>query len=206
MKHMISFIVLKIIKNELQKVVDERLANIKSNGCKVDRIVVFIDDLDRLSPDKAVEILKLFLEIRGCVFILAVDYEIVTLGIEKKYGKQIARTKGKIFFDKIIQLPFKVPIEQYDIKNYINDMLISHGVKDDNELKSYYYLIQFSIDTNPRSIKRLFNSFSLINKVALRKNSFGSEQLIGKRLLFTILCMQTQYENVYTYFLSNLET
>ena len=46
-----------------------------------DRVVIFVDDLDRLQPAKAVElleVLKLFLDCDQCVFVLAVDYEEVT--------------------------------------------------------------------------------------------------------------------------------
>ncbi len=47
-----------------------------------------IDDLDRCLPDKAVEMLeaiKLFLDVAGCVFILALDDEIVERGIAHRY-------------------------------------------------------------------------------------------------------------------------
>ena len=42
-----------------------------------DRVVIFVDDLDRLIPSKAVElleVLKLFLDCKQCVFVLAIDY------------------------------------------------------------------------------------------------------------------------------------
>jgi hypothetical protein len=50
--------------------------------------VFFIDDLDRCLPEKAVEMLeaiKLFLDIEGCVFVLAVDDEVVERGIAHRY-------------------------------------------------------------------------------------------------------------------------
>src|SRR5690606_21563199 len=46
------------------------------DGSKAGRVVVFIDDLDRLEPRKAVELmeaLKLFLDVPHCVFVLAID-------------------------------------------------------------------------------------------------------------------------------------
>lgn len=52
------------------------------------RIVVFIDDLDRCLPKKAVELLesiKLFLDIEGYLFILGVDKEVVKKGISHRY-------------------------------------------------------------------------------------------------------------------------
>ncbi len=47
-----------------------------------------VDDLDRCLPDKAVEMLeaiKLFLDVAGCVFILALDDEVVERGIAHRY-------------------------------------------------------------------------------------------------------------------------
>jgi len=78
-----------------------------------ERIVVFIDDLDRLEPRKAVElleVLKIFLDCERCVFILAIDYDVVCRGVAAKYGTlsddpKETNEKSKSFFDKIIQVP-----------------------------------------------------------------------------------------------------
>lgn len=55
--------------------------NLISNFCKEEeRLVVFIDDLDRISPKYAVELLeimKLFLDSEKCVFVIAIDESIV---------------------------------------------------------------------------------------------------------------------------------
>ena len=48
-----------------------------------------MDDLDRLEHRKAVElleVLKLFFDVEGCVFILAIDYDVVVKGVTAKYG------------------------------------------------------------------------------------------------------------------------
>ena len=100
--------------------------NKKINVDKKSRVVVFVDDLDRLQPAKAIElleVLKLFLDCENCVFVLAVDYEVVTMGIKQKFGEDVSKEKGRSFFDKIIQLPFKMPVAQYDIKKYVADSL-----------------------------------------------------------------------------------
>ena len=81
---------------------------------------------DRLQPAKAVElleVLKLFLDCDRCVFVLAVDYEVVTSGIRQKFGNDVSVEKGRSFFDKIIQLPFKMPVASYDIRKYVKNMM-----------------------------------------------------------------------------------
>lgn len=53
-------------------------------------MVIFVDDLDRCLPDKAVEVLeaiKLFLDVPGCIFILGIDREVVERGIRLRYGE-----------------------------------------------------------------------------------------------------------------------
>ena len=54
------------------------------------RFVIFIDDLDRLQPVHAVElleVLKIFVDCENCVFVLAIDTSVVFQGIREKYGK-----------------------------------------------------------------------------------------------------------------------
>jgi len=190
------------LKNQFQAIVDDK---IKENG-KTDRLVVFVDDLDRLHPGKAVElleVLKLFLDCRNCVFVLAIDYGVVSQGVKQKYGELIGEEKGRSFFDKIIQVPFKMPVAQYDVKNYVKTSLQTLGMEILNgELDSYVKLIQRSVGCNPRAMKRLFNAFLLLNKIAANGMSIEVSQ---RKMLFAILCMQLSFENLYNYIVQNAD-
>ena len=113
------------IKNKtysLEKVLRD-IKNIASEEKERERrIIIFIDDLDRLRPEEAVDFLeyvKLFMDCEGIVFVLAVDFEVVCSGVKAKYGENIKEEKAKQFFDKIIQLPFEVPVIQYEIKGIV---------------------------------------------------------------------------------------
>ncbi|HSA48037.1 MAG TPA: P-loop NTPase fold protein, partial [Candidatus Competibacteraceae bacterium] len=104
----------KALEELRDKIREAVSAKLKSSG--KNRVVVFVDDLDRLAPEKAVElleVLKVFMDVPNCVFVLAVDYGVVTQGLEKKFGVGVGHSKGRSFFDKIIQLPFAIPIAQY---------------------------------------------------------------------------------------------
>ena len=60
------------------------------------RLIVFVDDLDRCLPEKAIEVLeaiKLFLEVPGVVFVLGMDREVVERGIEARYGHFFRRRR-----------------------------------------------------------------------------------------------------------------
>ena len=183
-----------------------------------DRVVIFVDDLDRLVPSKAVElleVLKLFLDCKQCVFVLAIDYEVVIRGAIEKYGfasytsdkiddKERNREyeKGKSFFDKIIQVPFKVPVAVYDIKNYLKDGFNKINLKiDDNDLQDYIELCASSIGSNPRSLKRLLNAFLLLTFIG--EGSIDLNNKDKAKLLFAALCLQQYKEKIYNLIVSH---
>lgn len=188
--------VIKELKDQFQAAVNNK---IEQEGKKNKRLVIFVDDLDRLHPGKAVElleVLKLFLDCENCVFVLAIDYAVVSQGVKQKYGELIGEEKGKSFFDKIIQVPFKMPVAQYNVENYVSSSLKALGLPvSDAEVKSYVELIQCSIGCNPRAMKRLFNAFLLLNKIAAQSVTEENQ----KKTLFAILCLQLSFENIYNY-------
>lgn len=89
-------------------------------GSPAIRLLFLIDDLDRCLPEKAVEMLesiKLFLELDGTAFVVAVDDEVVERGIAhryKDYGKSFDERQrhspvtGHEYLEKIIHLPVRI--------------------------------------------------------------------------------------------------
>lgn len=188
------------------KVLKEQFQNHINNALEMsgkDRVVMFVDDLDRLNPEKAIElleVLKNFLDCNNCVFILAIDYKVVYKGVKLKYNNVLDENKGKAFFEKIIQLPFKVPVVEYNLYNYIKHSLQEIGYSDDINVNLCVDLISNSIGKNPRAIKRLLNSALLLKKIQGDKLFIKENELI----LFGILCLQLSYEEVYNFFVTNL--
>lgn len=189
------------LKNNFQQTVNEIC---EANG--KNRVVFFIDDLDRLQPLRAVElleVLKIFLECKNCVFVLAIDYEVVSQGIKEKYKGNLDDKKSRKFFEKIIQVPFKMPVAHYNIDKYIDSSLKEIGIQNQKYQRHYVDLIQNSIGYNPRTMKRTFNAFLLLKKVQ-GDNTQLSDELV-QVLLFGCLCLQLTYESVYNYFVLHLE-
>lgn len=193
--------------HEIRKLKDA-LIDIVTSRTDLERVVIFIDDIDRLVPVKAVELLeslKLFLDIPKCVFVLACDYQVVIQGLRQKFGVTEAELKGKSFFDKIIQVPFNMPLTQYQVDSYIGDLLNRIGVSYRQEqLAEYNDLISFSAGFNPRTMKRLFNSLLLLKLVANRKDVLAevrehADESEIDRMLFALLCLQYSYESAYRY-------
>jgi len=161
------------LKSDFQNTISELLEG-KGDGS---RVVMFIDDLDRLRPGLAVgllEILKIFLDCDKCVYVLAVDYEVVVQGIKEKYNGNLDGQKGRKFFDKIIQVPFKMPVAHYNIDNYVNKALEEIGVETGGDVRDYTEIITYSAGCNPRTMKRLFNAYLLLSNVYSASISFIS--------------------------------
>ncbi|MCB9057814.1 MAG: hypothetical protein H6627_04565 [Calditrichae bacterium] len=179
---------------------------------QLSRIVIFIDDLDRVRPLKALELLesvKNFLDVESCIFVLAVDYEIVQLGMSEKLGQDLQKISGKSFFDKIIQLPFTMPSTSYDLGSYIRELLEKSQFIGKNELKDdekdfYEEITTYTVGRNPRSIKRVINYAKLLELIRSEKSNINSKITRDRRkILYSVLCMQVAWPEIYNYFVKN---
>jgi len=186
-----------------------------SENQRIDKVVVFVDDLDRIDPPEAVKILELLkniFSIPGCVFILAIDYQVVIKGLKEKFGERTPENEWEFraFFDKIIQLPFLMPMGSYNIGNYVNDLLIQIGFQDDNQIDNEFIenVVNSTIGGNPRSIKRLINSLALItifnqeegddNESEEGADRGDLDPEIEKQLVFSLVCLQIASSDVYS--------
>ena len=175
---------------------------IKDTSNTIQKVVFFVDDLDRIPPGDAVEVLealKNIFDIPNCVFILAIDYDVVVKGLESKFGPKTEENEREFrsFFDKIIQVPFSMPTGTYDIENFLVEKLNSIGIKiSDEEKELYTKAVKHSIGFNPRSLKRYLNSFSLINH--LKEIEIDDENSKGDDfMLFALLGIQISYPRIF---------
>ena len=201
---------IKQLREELSRLVH---AIRESESQRVDKIVIFVDDLDRVDPPEAVKILELLkniFNIPGCIFVLAIDYDVVIKGLKDKFGERTPENEYEFraFFDKIIQLPFLMPVQNYDIGNYVNDLLRKIGFQDENVIDVDFVnqVVDNTIGGNPRTIKRLINSLALIKIV----NEEGEDEddgddeiasdeelIIERKLLFALVCLQIASSDIY---------
>ena len=215
------------IKDRFKKAVDKRLENEKKS--KNGRLVIFIDDLDRIPPQRALEVLeclKNFLQTPRCIFVLAIDYEVVVKGAEEKYGLN----KGKAFFDKIIQLPFSMPVEFYNVPSYLeiklNDIqnqidkkykfVVENNDEELDTVKLYNKILKLSVGTNPRTINRIFNLFDLMINADIKNYEIGYKKNLEKNInigeydtlfydyYFIQICIQDKYPALWNYILKSL--
>lgn len=179
------------------------------------RVVVYIDDLDRLQPVRAIElleILKLFVDCENCVFVMAIDTSVVFQGIREKYGRDMSEAKAQSFFDKMIQLPFRMPVAYYKLDSMIERLLTflqgNEIISDKYERQELINLLKCTSDGNPRSLKRLVNSVMLLDKVAIKKGLYSvqasAEKQYKMKILVSLSCLQHRFNTYYDFIVENI--
>ena len=198
------------LKNKLATTIQkDLLPKTKKNG-----VIFFIDDLDRIDPTTAVQILELLkniFDIENCIFILAIDYDVVVKGLKSKFGEMHTGNEREFrsFFDKIIQLPFTMPVSNYKMDKLLKESLSCIGylseddLKDKELLESFEKLLALSVENNPRSTKRLINTLSL-NSILHNKSHAveggDAEKLKRRKILnFALVCIQISYPKIYAF-------
>lgn len=195
------------LKKALADAVQKTITEAKKQG-----VIVFVDDLDRLNPSVAVEILELLKNIftlDNCIFILAIDYDVVVKGLKPKFGELNDKNEREFrsFFDKIIQVPFSLPVNNYRPMNFVLKSLVDIGYingfdSSSPKVKSLLSsIVEASVGKNPRSIKRLINTISLLECIAQcgteTDGSTSSDSLDDKFLNFIIVSIQICYPKIY---------
>lgn len=187
-----------------------KLVSLWTRDDEARRVVIFVDDLDRIRPVMALELLeaiKNFIEVPGCVFVMTIDYEIVQRGMVEKLGRSLQKTSGKALFDKLIQLPFVVPTTSYHLDEYILDLLDKAGLPcvrrngDDLVNREFFLdITRFTVGRNPRSIKRVVNYTNLLEKI--HKKNAGRETTDREcKILFALVSMQIAWPELFQYFI-----
>jgi hypothetical protein len=119
------------------------------------RLIVLIDDLDRCKIENTLSILnslKLFLSLKQCLFVVAVDMKKLELAWKTQYGIDAEiRTEGTSYLDKIFQMKIGLPPKPKDeLKKYIKSLI---PTMPDNLTE----LMAVTGPKNLRRIKRLIN-------------------------------------------------
>ncbi|MCG8182802.1 KAP family P-loop NTPase fold protein [Tenacibaculum piscium] len=130
------------------------------------KIVVFIDDIDRLDKDEIYTILKLIklnANFNNFVYIVALDENHVAKAIGQRYG--VDTKDGELFLEKIINIPIHLPkIESADFKYFFeikleevfNNLGFSNRKEEKNEIRNEFRVQYLK---NGREIIRVLNSF-----------------------------------------------
>ncbi len=125
-------------------------------------LVVFIDDLDRcprLRIIKVLETIKLFMDKKGCIFVIGAANEIIEKALVEVYGDDAGS-----FMDKIVQVTFNLP--RIGVKEFLPfidafEFIQERSPKMKAALVAHLGLILPAMGYNPRRLKRFLNNLNL---------------------------------------------
>lgn len=161
------------------------------------RIVVLVDDLDRCTPEGVVSVLEaihVLTDIEGFVFVLALDYDYLIQAISQKYPD----TDAHRFIEKIIQVPFHIPRARLEpgslpdiVRTWESDL--KNPWFDGVTEVSIDHVVYWALRSNPRQVKRLFNTYLLARYMEWENTSRAE----NASLLFNVLGFQVAWPSEY---------
>jgi len=107
------------------------------NESKYDKIVVFIDDLDRCTSDTIIstlEAIKLFLYADNSIFVISAYEKLINHAVRKRFPEIPGEAKevGRDYLEKLIQFPIRIPqMNTVEIETYINLLFSKLYLNDD---------------------------------------------------------------------------
>lgn len=147
------------------------------------KIIILIDDIDRLSNSQIRDIFQLVKQVGdlpNIIYVLAMDREVV-----KRALSEVHKFDGNEYLEKIIQIPFEIPeirktklqdIFFHKLDSVIDDTAYNIEIEQDYWSRVYNNCIDPYIQTL-RDINRVINTFQFRFSVLYQETSF--EDMIG---------------------------
>jgi hypothetical protein len=143
------------------------------------RPVIFVDDLDRCSPEKAVALIEQIRSIVAlghelpCRFIVAMDREVLVRAISAKFAS-IGSYDGNRYLEKVFPLAFSLPVPEKNATGHMVRKLLKRqrgaaaqlAAAEQRESDGWHEALSTALGeahfANPRLIKRCINRFAFI--------------------------------------------
>lgn len=159
------------------------------------RVVVIVDDLDRLDRQElhvVLKLVKLVGDLSGVSYLLALDDEMVAAAIASEYGGSIEA--GRSFLEKIVQVPIRLPrtdsaTQLHLALGEIDRALGTSGVSlNEDDIASFrlsFDALYGAQDRTLRTVRRLGNALTF--SLPLLRNEVNSRDLLLVEALRVLL-------------------
>lgn len=130
------------------------------------RLVIFIDDLDRCEEGRVLhllEVIKLFLSTKNCVFVLGIDRAAVERAIERVWDKSSPH-EAREYIEKLFQAVVNVPLCQ-DYRHFIETRLKEAHFPAE-KCEPLIEVLDRILERNPRKVKNFLNGLVMAWRLA----------------------------------------
>lgn len=192
-----------MLRNKAHKKVEQQSGDVQRQKSKIIerledsklRIVISIDDIDRLSEEEIIavfQVVKALADFPKTIYLLAFDYDVVINALSK-----VQSGKGKAYLEKIVQVPIQIPMPNMSsiFESFISKLsaILDDSAKETWNKETWTLLSQFGLKkyiNTIRDVIRLTNVFSL--KYQPLKEETDALDLLG------LTCLQVFEPFVYS--------
>lgn len=173
-----------------------------------DRVVIFVDEIDRCAPSEVVDTLdtiRTFLEVPRCLVVVAADQRVLERALSEKVRQTTPDettnpyySGGSAYLDKVFHYQFSIPpLLPTVISKYALDLVKEKGgVWDEVDCEEVVSILIPTHVRSPRRVKALLNNFVLTYRLASNRNvgSRGGATL-DKRAgeLAVLVCLRAEF-------------
>lgn len=184
---------------------------------KAKRLVIFVDELDRCSPEEVVSTLdaiRTFLGVERCVFIIAADQNVLERALTAKARQSTPMdsqnpyySAGSAYLDKVFQYQVSLPpLFPQSITKFAASLVRDRlsGVWHEVDIDRIVSILVPSHVRSPRRVKHLMNAFALAYRAAEVRHQSGQladdpkasadsiAKLVCLRVEFPIFCKDVE--------------
>jgi hypothetical protein len=173
-------------------------------GANTQRIVVFIDDLDRCMPETALQVLesmKLFFDVDGFIFVVGLDDAVIRQLVNARYRSGTADgdalISGSEYLKKIFQVPFTLPqitperLGSLLTAERLGDLPAEQLQEVQDRLGPHLGVVVAESGVNPREVRRYINAYTLQR---MTNPKLAEEAVLG----FQTILFRADWEQVWT--------
>ncbi|HEX5989406.1 MAG TPA: P-loop NTPase fold protein [Solirubrobacterales bacterium] len=175
-------------RNDLRQLIDQAVTDWRDKQPEVasNRLLcVFVDDLDRCSPEGVLEVfeaMKLYLDVPGIVFVVGYDQDIVSDLVLKEKGYSEA-IQSRDYLEKFIQIVYRIPRPARRRSSALVESLLEASGTAGLFGPTERQLVVDGSQSNPRRIKRFINAFVLAYGLQPHWREFAPQDLVRVQLL-----------------------
>ena len=172
------------------------------------KIVIFVDEIDRCSPKDVVstlEAIRTFLGVDRCVFVVAADQQVLETALTQSARQATPEdvlnpyySSGSAYLDKVFQYQVAVPpLPNQSVTQYAVELVENRaGIWRSERRDTIVSVLVPSHVRSPRRVKHLLNSFVIAHRVASNRKASGlldTWDEVREIELAKLVCLQVEF-------------